>query len=34
MQAQRDYFGALGFERVDKELCIRFHYNKWLPLDD
>ncbi|MFX1508582.1 MAG: hypothetical protein ACFFDC_21070, partial [Promethearchaeota archaeon] len=34
IQAQRDYFGSHGFERVDKERGIRFHYNIWLPLDD
>jgi 6-phosphogluconate dehydrogenase len=30
IQAQRDYFGAHGFERVDKESGKRFHYENWL----
>ncbi|MFX0204904.1 MAG: NADP-dependent phosphogluconate dehydrogenase, partial [Candidatus Hodarchaeota archaeon] len=34
IQAQRDYFGAHGFERVDKKRGILFHHDKWLPLDD
>lgn len=34
IQAQRDYFGAHGFERVDKELGLIFHYDNWPPLDD
>ena len=34
IQAQRDYFGAHGFERIDKERGVLFHYDKWLPLDE
>ena len=34
VQAQRDYFGAHGFERIDKERGVLFHYDKWLPLDE
>ncbi|MFX0085162.1 MAG: decarboxylating NADP(+)-dependent phosphogluconate dehydrogenase [Candidatus Hodarchaeota archaeon] len=30
IQAQRDYFGAHGFERVDKERGMRFHCKSWL----
>jgi len=29
IQAQRDYFGAHGFERVDKEQGVLIHYDKW-----
>ncbi|UCG04642.1 MAG: NADP-dependent phosphogluconate dehydrogenase [Candidatus Heimdallarchaeota archaeon] len=34
IQAQRDYFGAHGFERVDKEQGLIYHYEKWAPLDE
>lgn len=34
IQAQRDYFGAHGFERVDKERGKIFHYEKWPKLED
>jgi len=34
IQAQRDYFGAHGFERVDKEIGRIFHYDNWPPLYD
>jgi 6-phosphogluconate dehydrogenase len=30
IQAQRDYFGAHGFERVDKKRGQRFHYDNWI----
>ncbi|MFX1283358.1 MAG: decarboxylating NADP(+)-dependent phosphogluconate dehydrogenase [Promethearchaeota archaeon] len=34
IQAQRDYFGAHGFERVDKGRGRIFHYDKWPPAYD
>lgn len=34
IQAQRDYFGAHGFERIDKELGRIFHHNNWPATDD
>jgi 6-phosphogluconate dehydrogenase len=34
IQAQRDYFGGHGFERVDKERGKIFHYENWPAVDD
>ncbi|MFX0015021.1 MAG: NADP-dependent phosphogluconate dehydrogenase [Promethearchaeota archaeon] len=33
IQAQRDYFGAHGFERTDKDSGLIFHNDNWPPLD-
>ncbi len=34
IQAQRDYFGGHGFERVDKEPGLIFHHDNWPPHED
>ncbi len=34
IQAQRDYFGAHGFERLDKKRGLRFHFENWIGNKD
>ncbi|MFX0118499.1 MAG: hypothetical protein ACFFCU_14100 [Promethearchaeota archaeon] len=34
VQAQRDYFGAHDFERIDKDRDKIYHLEKWYTSDD